>query len=125
MSAWGENSSARSCDVLLKRVEVNDPGLEDLIILPIKSFGSKELSRLAQCLGQNSHLRSLQASGHSIESVEAIEAFGSALASSSLVEIAIGDSNMGDHGINALCRGLESSGNILGLKRVDFSWKGM
>lgn len=44
----GKGGSARSCDALLKRVENNDPNLKELVILPIKSFGKVEASRLAK-----------------------------------------------------------------------------
>jgi hypothetical protein len=138
-SAWGVGSSARSCDALLHRIEINDPTLTELIILPIKSFGPKDLLRLIQCLdhgeqqGQqslppplqyqinttatattlNTHLKSLQASGHAMNDVSVLEAFGRVLtknpSSCPLVDIAIGDNTLGDEGMEALCRGLLSS----------------
>ena len=135
MSAWGKNSSARSCDALLKRVENNDPTLKELVILPQKIFGSKDLKRLAKA--SNTHLVSVQASGHSIDDTSALEMLGAALmvpneSSSQLEELSIGDSNMGDDGIAALCHGMETSTTTAGgehfqcrLKSVDFSWKGM
>lgn len=138
MSAWGKNSSARSCDALLKRVENNDPTFKDIIILPLKTFGSKELKRLAKALPNNTHLVSIQASGHAIDDVVALEQLGATLmvpsssssSSSSLAELAIGDSSMGDEGVAALCRGIESK--ALGeeefqcrLRSVDLGWKGM
>jgi len=138
MSAWGKNGSARSCDALLKRAEENDPRLTELVVLPLKKFGSKELVRLTKCLnGQNTHLRSLQASGHAIDDHTALEGLGKVLCSSPLESIAIGDSNMGDGGVCALCRGIEeslssnegkkkesgSSNNNGGLKTIDLSLK--
>lgn len=139
MSAWGKNGSARSCESVLKRVEQNDQDLVELVILPLKSFGSEELLRLASFLerGQNTHLRSLQASGHRIDD-DALEALGRALSSSfstdsGLETLCIGDSNMGDDGICALCQGFESKrkatdGNsndrlVFGLKCLDLSFK--
>ena len=119
----------RSCDSLLKRVEANDAKLKELVVLPMKKFGSQEVFRLAKCLesGRNTNLRSLQASGHAVGDVDALEALGRALV---LVEtIAIGDSEMGDDGVCALCRGLESNESVKdgsnGLKTIDLSCKKM
>ena len=44
----GKGGLAKSCNALLKRVEDNDPSLEELVILPSKTFGSTEAVRLAQ-----------------------------------------------------------------------------
>lgn len=129
MSAWGKKGSARSCDALFQRVEANDPKLTELVVLPLKKFGSEELFRLARCLrsGKNTHLQSLQASGHSIDDHMALEALGNALGP--LETIAIGDSNMGDGGACALCRGIESNEGVKGgtsaLKSIDMSYKNM
>jgi cell division inhibitor SulA len=126
MSAWGGNGAARSCDALMKRVEANDPALTELVILPLKTFGSKDVRRLVKALPQNSHLTSLQASGHPIDDLEVLEELGKALSTlqSSLVDLAVGDSSMGDDGVSALCRGLQY-GNKLSLRRIDLSWKNM
>ncbi len=126
MSAWGSSGSARSCESLLKRVEANDPTLTELVVLPLKIFTATEVERLAKALvTTNTHLTSLKASGHAIEDVSALEALGAALAvSASMVEVAIGDSSMGDEGVGALCRGLESKDSFR-LKRIDLSWKSM
>jgi hypothetical protein len=127
MSAWGVNGSARSCDALLKRVEANDPVLTELVILPLKIFGSKDLRRLTKALRNNSHLTSLQASGHQIDDLDALEELGKALSAltSSVVELAVGGSNMGDDGVNALCRGLKSTTSNLNIRKIDLSWKNM
>jgi hypothetical protein len=127
MSAWGVNGSARSCDALLTRVEANDPTLTELVILPLKTFGSKDLHRLTKALRNNSHLTSLQASGHAIDDLNALEELGKALSTlqSSIVELAVGDTNMGDIGVSALCRGLKSSNKNLMLRKIDLSWKNM
>ena len=129
MSAWGKNGSARSCEALLKRVEQNDPKLNELVILPLKKFGSKEVFRLARSLESTNktNLRSLQASGHAIDDCNAIEALGRGL--SQIESIAIGDSEMGDEGVCALCRGMESNPKTndgsTALKNVDLSYKNM
>ena len=109
MSAWGTNGSARSCEALLRRLETNDPTLVDLVVLPLKHFGSQELIRVAVCLGTttNTTLRSLQASGHAIDDCHAFELLGRSMVS--IEKIAIGDSKMGDPGLMALCRGLETN----------------
>jgi len=109
MSAWGTNGSARSCEVLLQRLETNDPTLVDLVVLPLKHFGSKELIRVAACLGNttNTTLRSLQVSGHAIEDCHAFEILGRSMVY--IVSLAIGDATMGDQGLMALCRGLETN----------------
>jgi len=127
MSAWGKNGSARSCEALLRRVEENHPKLTELVILPGKNFGSQEVFRLAKCLEsrRSSNLRSLQASGHAIDDCNALEALGRALVQ--VENIAIGDSDMGDEGVYALCRGMEANESMKdgsnGLKTVDLSWK--
>jgi hypothetical protein len=140
MSAWGKNSSARSCDALLKRVEDNDPTLKELVILPLKTFASKDLQRLAEALPNNTHLVSVQASGHVIEDVSALERLGGALMAppqksslSPLAELSVGDSSMGDEGVAALCRGMQNASSKseedepsqCKLKSIDLSWKGM
>ena len=109
MSAWGTNGSARSCEALLRRLETNDPTLVDLVVLPLKHFGSQELIRVAVCLGTttNTTLRSLQASGHTIDDCHAFELLGQSMVS--IEKIAIGDATMGDPGLMALCRGLETN----------------
>ena len=129
MSAWGKNGSARSCETLLRRVERNDPGLTELVILPMKKFGSEEIFRLAKCLGssQSKNLRSLQASGHAIEDLSALEALGKVL--THIESIAIGDSKMGDDAVCALCRGMEANEETKdgrnALKSIDLSLKSM
>mmetsp|Transcript_22492 Transcript_22492/g.64681 ORF Transcript_22492/g.64681 Transcript_22492/m.64681 type:complete len:542 (+) Transcript_22492:138-1763(+) len=109
MSAWGKRSSLRSCDALLGRVEANDPSLIDLAILPLKTFTSDDCLRLASAIrsnGTGGHLRSIHASGHAV-STEALQALGTAIAcTGTIVSLAIGDAQMGDEGIEALCRGL-------------------
>ena len=129
MSAWGKNGSARSCESLLNRVEQNDPRLTELVILPLKKFGSNEVLRLAKALesAKNTNLKSLQASGHAIDDVSALEALGRGL--SKIESIAIGDSEMGDKGVCALCQGMESNPKLsdgsIALKSVDLSYKNM
>lgn len=51
--AWGRGGSFNSCDALLGRVEKNDPKLVELVILPMKSFGAKDLERLSNALGKS------------------------------------------------------------------------
>ena len=125
--AWGASSGIRSCDDLLRRLEENDPKLEQMVILPMKNFNADAVHRLAAVLasGVNTHLRTLSASGHDV-TPEALEKLGSALAmgKSKLVHLAIGNSNTGDVGVVALCRGLATS-ESLKLEHVDLSWKGM
>lgn len=129
MSAWGKNGSARSCEALLKRVEGNDPKLTELVILPMKKFGSKEVYRLAKCLEstESHNLRSLQASGHCIDDCNALEALGAAI--SHIESIAVGGSDMGDEGVCAFCRGIEANEKMgngsIALKSIDLSWKNM
>eukprot|EP00535_Pseudo-nitzschia_heimii_P006831 CAMPEP_0197186018 /NCGR_PEP_ID=MMETSP1423-20130617/13040_1 /TAXON_ID=476441 /ORGANISM="Pseudo-nitzschia heimii, Strain UNC1101" /LENGTH=524 /DNA_ID=CAMNT_0042637217 /DNA_START=77 /DNA_END=1648 /DNA_ORIENTATION=- len=127
MSAWGKNGSARSCEALLRRVERNDPELTDLVILPMKKFGSEEIFRLAKCLesDKSKNLRSLQASGHAIEDISALEALGKVL--TRFESIALGDSKMGDDAVCALCRGMEGNEEPKdgrnALKQMDLSFK--
>lgn len=134
-------------------MEQNDPTLEELVILSNKTFGDAQADRLAAALGRchvdsacscdarsllthcistrtgtgkNTHLKSLSASGHAL-SPNALERLGSAIAQgkSNLVRLAIGNSELGDDGTVALCRGLDSNeANIgAGLQEVDMEWK--
>ena len=109
MSAWGKGSSLRSCDALLQRVEANDHSLVDLAILPLKTFTSADCLRLASAVRSNGtagHLRSIHASGHAVSS-QALQALGVAIScTGTIASLAIGDAQMGDEGIEALCRGL-------------------
>ncbi len=41
----------KSCDTLLKRIENDDSTLETVVFLPMKSFGSDEVVRLAHAIG--------------------------------------------------------------------------
>ena len=143
---WGSGASGAggfsrsSCDALIARIERNDPTLEHLTVLPFKSFGDAELDRLSAVLEgnvNNTHWKSLAASGHSV-SARALERFGRALAIANskskecpLQSVALGDSKMGDEGITAFCKGLDSSSSIVGtpsassLTHLDFSYKGL
>jgi Leucine Rich repeat len=152
---WG-SSAGRSCDGLLDRVERNDPTLTELVVLPLKKFGSIDLKRIAEAIqnGQNTHLTSLQASGHHIDDMDALEKFGFAISSrgqtNQLVNITIGDSELGEDGVVAFCRGLaagttatssdgsddnnacndddetiEQSNNEIRIHNLDLSYKGM
>ena len=138
MSAWGKGSSLRSCHSLLERIENNDPTLQTLALLPLKNFTSDDCLRLASAIrtnGAEGHLRSIHASGHAV-SVEALEALGAAVACSGgkIISLAVGDSQMGDAGITALCRGLScecathsegsSSPPAPVLQVLDLSYKG-
>jgi len=126
--SWG--ASFRSCDALLRRIEENDPKLTDLVILPTKSFGEKDLGRLAKVLesGSNTHWRSLSASSHKI-SPAALLKFGKSIASNKnqqLVELAIGGSEMGDDGVCSLCDGLTSNDvTSPSIEKLDLSYKGI
>mmetsp|Transcript_40295 Transcript_40295/g.121363 ORF Transcript_40295/g.121363 Transcript_40295/m.121363 type:complete len:499 (-) Transcript_40295:18-1514(-) len=118
MSAWGAGGSARSCDALLKRVDENDPRLVDLVILPMKVFGGDEVNRLASSIssGRNTNLRSISASGHAVPPA-ALSALGAAIAAASdggdgsggIRSLAIGNRDMGDEGVAALCSSLKKS----------------
>jgi len=111
---------------LLDRVESNDPRLVELVILPVKTFGDVELTRLATIIssGKNTHLKSISASGHAV-SPSTLGLLGSALASQhgkNVREVAVGDENMKDEGVEAFCKPLlEANGG--GLESVDFAFK--
>jgi hypothetical protein len=128
MSAWGAGGSFKSCDALLQRVERNDPTLTNLVILPQKTFGAAEADRLAAVFekeGGNTHLVGLHASGHAVPALS-LKRLGQAIAAnkSRIVELAIGNSTMGDEGICAFCEGLATSTEN-SLESIDFSYKGM
>lgn len=123
--AWG-SSGLKSCDALLQRIENNDPTLQSVVILPIKTFGTEQVERLANILskGNNTYLTSISASGHGIPPL-ALQILGKSLASnnSNIQYLSIGDENMGDEGIEALC--LPSLAEVQGgsLQHVDFGFK--
>ena len=116
----------KSCKALLDRVENNDPKLVELVILPIKTFGDAELTRLANIIssGRNTNLKAISASGHNV-STSALALLGSALASQNgrnICNVAIGDENMNDEGVEAFCKAL-SDVNGGSLESVDFAFK--
>jgi hypothetical protein len=137
--AWGQSTSSSgsgttdgaSCSILMDRVRRNE--ITDLIILPGKRFTSQDLLDLAGIFRNDphNHCRSIQASGHAV-SIEALRVFGTALGKGvSLEHLAIGDSSMGDAGLQALVDGIleqELVGShhlFSSLKRLDLSFKGL
>ena len=51
---WFRGSGGlKSCDSLLARIDCNDPTLKDLVVLPMKDFGSAELENLSLLLGKS------------------------------------------------------------------------
>ena len=117
-----------SCDSLLSRIENNDPNLVELVILPMKTFGSNEVDKLASILksGKNTHLKSISASGKSVSSAS-LEKLGSAIAaqgSDGIRSIAIGDDSTSDEGVVAFCSALEGV-NGGSLEEVDFAFKNL
>ena len=126
MSAWG---AFKSCDSLISRIEQNDPTLEDLVILPTKTFGEAEVARLCavleRCDNANTYFKSLRASGHSVPA-SSLRRMGTAIATTkatSFCSVAIGDRNMGDEGVSAFCEGLSAGDHSL--ESIDLSFKGM
>ena len=126
MSAWGNNSNSnstfKSCEALITRVEANDPTLQDLVILPMKIFGDAELDRLTKAATTYQHCKTLAASGHKV-SPAALERFGKATKLTAI--FGIGDSTMGDEGVVALCAGLAAASDCQTLEHLDLSYKGM
>eukprot|EP00571_Detonula_confervacea_P009470 CAMPEP_0172313780 /NCGR_PEP_ID=MMETSP1058-20130122/20936_1 /TAXON_ID=83371 /ORGANISM="Detonula confervacea, Strain CCMP 353" /LENGTH=491 /DNA_ID=CAMNT_0013027489 /DNA_START=76 /DNA_END=1548 /DNA_ORIENTATION=+ len=134
--AWGKGALG-SCDALLKRVEDNDPKLTELVILPMKTFGTAELEKLSCAIesGANTNLQSISASGHHLPPAS-LKRFGIALSTQAknaeqsngkkcgISSLAIGSKDMGDEGVIALCEGLkESNGGLLQI--IDFGWKNL
>jgi Ran GTPase-activating protein (RanGAP) involved in mRNA processing and transport len=110
---------------LLKRVEENDANLTDLVILPSKNFGGPEVKRLAAALSQNTYLKSLSASGHAVPPT-ALRVLAEAMAqSTTFTKIAVGDKDMGDEGIIALCSSGCGNTEVLDLAYKSVSVKGM
>ncbi|KAL7448588.1 hypothetical protein ACHAWC_000745, partial [Mediolabrus comicus] len=145
--AWG-SGAFNSCNALLERVEKNDPKLIELVILPMKVFGEKDLDRLSHAIesGANTHLVSISASGHHLPPAS-LKKFGAALSIQAqrkhqeeqnhsvdssgggsvvgcggITSLAIGSKDMGDEGIIALCEGLSSTNGAL-LHHLDLGWK--
>lgn len=123
MSTWG--ASFRSCDALLRRIEENDPTLQELVVLSTKTFGDAEIERLVNVLESrsNSNWKTLSASGHAVSN-QSLERLGEAIGQQSIMtKLAIGHGEMGDEGVTALCRGLGRYKNPL--VDIDLSYKGM
>ena len=113
--------------------------MEDLIILPMKTFGAAEVDRLAGILknaNANHRLTSISASGHAVPP-ESLRRLGEALATATttaattttisggcIKQLAIGDQKMGDAGVVALCEPLEVA-NGGTIEVLDLAWKGM
>jgi Leucine Rich repeat len=149
MGAWGtttevgsmdddNHGTKSSCHDLLVRLERNDPTLTTITILPMKSFTDQELNRISNVFENAKeilHLQSLNASGHTV-SPSALRRFGTAIISlcnsgySNLSSLAIGDSTMGDNGIQALVDGFTSVHDETMLSKctlttLDLSYKDM
>jgi hypothetical protein len=123
--ATNRGAAAKSCDALLKRVEENDVNLTDLVILPSKSFGGPEVERLAAALSENTHLKSLSASGHAVPPT-ALRVLAQAMVqSTTFTKIAVGDKDMGDEGVIALCSSGCGNMEVLDLAYKSVSEKGM
>ena len=109
-------------------MENNDPKLVELVILPMKTFGEAEVERLANSIasGNNTHLQSISASGHSIPP-SGLAQLGNALASQSgsrICHMGIGDENMKDEGVESLCLPLVAV-NGASLESLDLAFKGV
>mmetsp|Transcript_17730 Transcript_17730/g.36712 ORF Transcript_17730/g.36712 Transcript_17730/m.36712 type:complete len:444 (-) Transcript_17730:2727-4058(-) len=129
--AWG--AGLKSCSSLLDRVDRNDPTLVELVILSTKTVTASDWDRLAKGIvkhGAARHLKSLQASGHSI-SKEALRALGQAIHESSQTVpwslIAVGTTEMGSSGgLEEFMAGLDAPGGTkLQLEYLDLSYKGL
>jgi len=79
---------------------------------------------LLSFLVHNTHLKALSASGHAVPP-SAIWKFGKSLAlpTNALKEIAIGNHEMGDEGVVALCEPLHEQGG--NLEKIDLAYKGI
>ena len=121
MAAWGT-----SCDSLLTRLEQCDPTLKELVVLPTKSFGDAEVMRLVKVLESRSNpfWTNLSASGHAVSN-EVLFLLGQAIGRQTVMtSLAIGNKDMGDDGVVALCDGL-AAGGTSPLLAIDLSYKGL
>lgn len=113
----------KSCTSLLDRVERNE--LEELVILPMKTFGGSEMSRLATILAQGKapRLTSISASGHAV-TPDSLKLLGEALGGSAVnvKTVAFGDQTMGDEGVIAFC---EACGSDTRIEALDLASKGL
>jgi len=135
--AWG-SGELKSCESLISRVELNDPTLKELVVLPMKTFGGSEVERLASILesGKNTHLTLLAASGHSVPPV-ALGRLGAVIASGSSASIStllcgtsrirllyLAHCEIGDTGVEQLSASIECE-KCIGLSVLDLSHNGI
>ena len=124
---WG-SSSLRSCSSLWEKIERNDPSIVNLCILPTKKVDKADWDRCIQAIqrhGAERKLRSIQASGHAID-VDSLRLLSKALQETgkdvAWEEIAIGDSNFGDDGVEALVSAFDADTQLFSL---DLSYKNL
>jgi len=125
MCAW--SGGFKSCDQLLKRIEDNEPTLETVVILPMKTFGPEEVARLAKAIGsgKNCYLKHIYASGHKISTPDlALLSSAIATADCNVESLAIGDKTMGDVGVISFCEPFYKLKNN-SIKKLDLSCKGL
>jgi Ran GTPase-activating protein (RanGAP) involved in mRNA processing and transport len=115
--AWGRK---RGTDDLVEKLRRNDASVETLYIMSTRQFDASDASKLADALKDNTALKELYASGHSI-GMEGAKSFGEALKqNNTLQKLCIGDKDFGDEGVAALCAGLRHNS---GLKVLDLEFK--
>lgn len=106
MPPWGN----RSCDSLLEKVAADQ--VEELVILPIKTFGDSELELLATLLPTAQSLTSITlSSSHQVSNDSSWKSFGKAILESQVLRLAI-VGGMGPIGWNAWLQGLSTAQTV-------------
>ena len=105
-----------SCESLVQRAE--NKQITEVVILPFKKLKDQDVLRLIRC----HELRILSCSGHKLApSTLALVGESLAYEKTNLRSLAIGDSSLGDEGIEAFCR----KGSLGKLESLDLSSKNM
>ncbi|KAF9327375.1 Leucine-rich repeat-containing protein 34 [Linnemannia elongata] len=121
--AWG-GGNTNSVDGWCKRLRSNDTTFTSLHILSFRRVTTAELGLLFEALSENTTLKELYASGHSLDAAAAKKLSMALELNSTLERLNIGNDRMGGNGevVMALAEGLAKN---KGLVRLDMENKGL
>ncbi|KAH7031781.1 hypothetical protein BKA57DRAFT_401057 [Linnemannia elongata] len=121
--AWG-GGNTNSVDGWCKRLRSNDTTFTSLHILSFRRVTTAELGLLFEALSENTTLKELYASGHSLDAAAAKKLSMALELNSTLERLNIGNDRMGGNGevVKALAEGLAKN---KGLVRLDMENKGL
>ncbi|KAF9121453.1 Leucine-rich repeat-containing protein 34 [Linnemannia schmuckeri] len=121
--AWG-GGNTNSVDGWCKRLRSNDSTFTSLHILSFRRVTTAELGLLFDALSENTTLKELYASGHSLDAAAAKKLATALELNSTLERLNIGNDRMGGNGevVKALAEGVAKN---KGLVRLDMENKGL